>query len=134
MSRKSCEQGCILVCGYQILQLNWDWHYGVPSVDSETRVWEDLISEELVFTSEVMQQSLPIRSRSFRYFRTRHKHFITEDDSTIEKWATFWMNLSILRFEVFTAVTMKNAFSLNIKTQFVPHTRHITSLQQSPAS
>jgi hypothetical protein len=32
------------------------------------------------------------------------------------------------RFEVFTAVTMKNAVFWDIKTQFVHHRRHITSL------
>jgi hypothetical protein len=32
-----------------------------------------------------------------------------------------------VRFEVFTAVTMKNAIFWDIKSQFVPHRRHITS-------
>jgi hypothetical protein len=37
-----------------------------------------------------------------------------------------------VRFEVFTAVTMKNAIYCDIKTQFVPHRRHIkTPLQIS---
>jgi hypothetical protein len=39
-----------------------------------------------------------------------------------------------VRFEVSTAVTMKNAVFCDIKTQFVLHRRHITSLLQSPAS
>jgi hypothetical protein len=30
-----------------------------------------------------------------------------------------------MRFEVFTAVTMKNAVVWDIKTQFIPHRRHI---------
>jgi hypothetical protein len=34
---------------------------------------------------------------------------------------------SFVRFEVFTAVTMKNATYWDIKTHFVPHRRHITS-------
>jgi hypothetical protein len=38
-----------------------------------------------------------------------------------------------VRFEVFTAVTMKNAVFCDIKTQFVLHRRHITSPLQSPA-
>jgi hypothetical protein len=38
-----------------------------------------------------------------------------------------------LRYEVFTAVTMKNAVFWDIKPQFVPHRKHITSLLQSPA-
>jgi hypothetical protein len=36
-------------------------------------------------------------------------------------------------FEVFTAVTVKNAVFWDIKTQFVLHRRHITSPLQSPA-
>jgi hypothetical protein len=36
-------------------------------------------------------------------------------------------------FEVFTAVTMKNAVFWDIKTQFVLHRRDITSPLQSPA-
>jgi hypothetical protein len=39
-----------------------------------------------------------------------------------------------VRFEVFTAGTMKNAVFWDIKTQFVLHRRNITSALQSPAS
>jgi hypothetical protein len=38
-----------------------------------------------------------------------------------------------VRFEVFTAVTMKNDIFWDIKIQFVLHWRHITSRLQSPA-
>jgi hypothetical protein len=38
-----------------------------------------------------------------------------------------------VRFEVFTAVTMKNAVFWDITSQFILHRRHITSLLQSPA-
>jgi hypothetical protein len=38
-----------------------------------------------------------------------------------------------VRFEVFTAVTMKNVVFWDIKTQFVLHRRHITSPLHSPA-
>jgi TRAP-type mannitol/chloroaromatic compound transport system substrate-binding protein len=38
-----------------------------------------------------------------------------------------------VRFEVSTAVAMKNAVFWDIKTQFVPHRRHITSPVQSSA-
>jgi hypothetical protein len=38
----------------------------------------------------------------------------------------------VARFEVFTAVTMENAVFWDIKPQFLPHWRHITSLLQSP--
>jgi hypothetical protein len=37
------------------------------------------------------------------------------------------------RFEFFTAVTMKNAVFWDIKTQFITHRNHITSLLHSPA-
>jgi hypothetical protein len=36
-------------------------------------------------------------------------------------------------FEVFMAVTMKNVVFWDIKTQFLPHRRHITSALQSLA-
>jgi hypothetical protein len=39
-----------------------------------------------------------------------------------------------LRFEVFTAVTMKNVVFWDIKPQFVLHRRHVTSPLQSTAS
>jgi hypothetical protein len=39
-----------------------------------------------------------------------------------------------VRFQVFTAVTMKDAAFWDIKTRFVPHRRHIMSPLQSPAS
>jgi hypothetical protein len=38
-----------------------------------------------------------------------------------------------VRFEVFTAVTVKNAVFWDMKTQFVLLRRHITSPLQSPA-
>jgi hypothetical protein len=36
------------------------------------------------------------------------------------------------RFEVLSAVTMKNAVFWDIKTEFVLHSAHITSLLQNP--
>jgi hypothetical protein len=45
----------------------------------------------------------------------------------------FAVNIYV-RFEVFTAVTMKNVVFWNIEPQFVLHRRHITSPLQSPAS
>jgi hypothetical protein len=36
-------------------------------------------------------------------------------------------------FEIFTAVTMKNAVFWDIETQFIPHRRHNTSPLQSLA-
>jgi hypothetical protein len=43
------------------------------------------------------------------------------------------VNCNFVRFEVFTAVIMKNVVFWNIKIQSVPHNRHITSPLQSPA-
>jgi hypothetical protein len=40
---------------------------------------------------------------------------------------------SLVRLEVITAVTMKNGVFWDIKTQFVPHRKHITSPQQGSA-
>jgi hypothetical protein len=42
--------------------------------------------------------------------------------------------INYVRFEVFTAVTMKDVVFWDIKTQFVLHRRHITSPLQSSAS
>jgi hypothetical protein len=39
---------------------------------------------------------------------------------------------NLVRFEVFTAVTMKNVVFWDIKTQFLPHRRHFTSPLQGP--
>jgi hypothetical protein len=39
----------------------------------------------------------------------------------------------VVRFEVITAVTMKNVVSWGIKTKFVLHRRHIMSQLQSPS-
>jgi hypothetical protein len=59
---------------------------------------------------------------------------ITIKTEDIYRWTgLFVMDLDVT-FEVFTAVTMKNAIFWDIKTQFVPHRRHITSPLQSPAS
>jgi hypothetical protein len=38
-----------------------------------------------------------------------------------------------VKFAVFMAVTMKNAVFWDVKAQFVPHRRHITSPLQRPA-
>jgi hypothetical protein len=45
-----------------------------------------------------------------------------------------WKIIYTVRFEVFTAVTMKNVVFWDIKPQFVLHWRHVTSPLQSPAS
>jgi hypothetical protein len=57
------------------------------------------------------------------------KYTLLEDIESIVKRvnALGWI------FEVSTPVTMKNVVFLDIKTQFVPYRRHITSPLQSPA-
>jgi hypothetical protein len=42
--------------------------------------------------------------------------------------------VALVRFEVYTAVTMKNVVFWDIKPHFVLHRKHITSPLQSPAS
>jgi hypothetical protein len=42
--------------------------------------------------------------------------------------------IKFVRFDVLTAVTIKNVVFWDIKTQFVLYRRHITSLLESPAS
>jgi hypothetical protein len=42
-----------------------------------------------------------------------------------------WTKSISVRYEVFTAVTMKNAVFWDIKTQFVPHRRHYFSATES---
>jgi hypothetical protein len=44
-----------------------------------------------------------------------------------------WDNRQNVRFEVFTAVTMKNAVFWDIITEFLPQRKHITSPLKSPA-
>jgi hypothetical protein len=51
---------------------------------------------------------------------------------SIEISPSYLPNLSV-RIEVLTAVTMKNAVFWDIKTQFILHSRYITSQLQSPA-
>jgi hypothetical protein len=45
-----------------------------------------------------------------------------------------YLLMHCVRFEVLTAVNVKNVVFWDIKTQFVLHRRHITSPLQSPAS
>jgi hypothetical protein len=55
----------------------------------------------------------------------------------LQKAAKLYFNRNVLnyvRFEVFTAVTMKNVVFWDIKPQFIPHRRNITSSLQTPAS
>jgi hypothetical protein len=43
------------------------------------------------------------------------------------------MRNCVVKFEIFTAVTMNNDFFWDINTQFAPHRKHITSPLQSQA-
>jgi hypothetical protein len=55
--------------------------------------------------------------------------------SCITPFSLFKVNqkIGLVRFEVLTAVTMKNAVFWDIKPQFILHMRHITFPLQSPA-
>jgi hypothetical protein len=64
----------------------------------------------------------------FAYLEELPKDYVLVLDITIE----LSVSETLLRFEVFTAVTMKNAVFWDIKTQIVLHRRHITSLLQRP--
>jgi hypothetical protein len=55
-------------------------------------------------------------------------------EEEINKQMTQNLGSNYVIFEVFMVVTMKNVAFWDIKTQFVLHRRHITSLLQSPAS
>jgi hypothetical protein len=39
---------------------------------------------------------------------------------------TLIMQMQLVRFEILTAVTMKNAVFWDTRSQFIPHTKHIT--------
>jgi hypothetical protein len=57
----------------------------------------------------------------------------TEEMVTCTNCTDAWVTHCV-RYEVLAeAVTMKNVVFWDIKTQFVPHRRHITSPLQSPA-
>jgi hypothetical protein len=62
---------------------------------------------------------------------------VEEQESLHEEGRGFTTNskrmLHYVRFEVFTAVTMKNVVFCDIKPQIVPHRRHVTSPLQSSA-
>jgi hypothetical protein len=43
----------------------------------------------------------------------------------------FRQELYVVRFEVFTAMAMKNAVFWDIETQFVPHRRYVSATESS---
>jgi hypothetical protein len=55
------------------------------------------------------------------------EHSVKSNNNEIKNKDFSEIVLVNVRFEVFTAVTMKNVAFRDIKTQFVPHRRHITS-------
>jgi hypothetical protein len=65
-----------------------------------------------------------------KYFLTRK----TYENPPIHRLSNVDLNSHYVTFEVFTAVTMKNAAFWDIETQFVLHRKHIISPLQSPAS
>jgi hypothetical protein len=77
-----------------------------------------------------------LRFRCQPHNRLRQLQFLSEihtpDEGASLRKAT--NDSARVRFEVITAVAMKNAVFWDIKTQFILHRRHITSPLQSPAS
>jgi hypothetical protein len=53
------------------------------------------------------------------------------DDNELEAWGAVAVLEGVVRFDVFTAVSMKNVVFWDIKMLLVPHRRHITSPLQS---
>jgi hypothetical protein len=80
-------------------------------------------------------------TQPFRRYRRLHDYFIYIQNQRNNNLEMSWnfsrkcMKLfySYVRFELFKALTMKNAVFWDIKTQFVPHKRRSTSTLQSPA-
>jgi hypothetical protein len=68
-------------------------------------------------------RSAPGRHRAVAALSSTYRQYRNEN----------WAKEIMLRFEVLTAVTMKNVVFWDIKTQFVLHRRHITSPLQIPA-
>jgi hypothetical protein len=61
--------------------------------------------------------------------------FVSPKNTVAKLWPSYGpaIHLGTVRFESVTMVTMKNVVFWDIKPQFVPHRRHITSLLKSPA-
>jgi hypothetical protein len=64
---------------------------------------------------------------------TLQRYGAADEASRLSRNASFPWELTPVRCEVFTAVTMKNAVFWDIRTQFVLHSRYITSPLESPA-
>jgi hypothetical protein len=77
------------------------------------------------------QSKLVVRCTRFSV-RTR-KCVLRFNDNYFEKNLNAETQYVYVIFDVFTAVTMKNAIFWDIKTQFLLHRRHITSPLQIPA-
>jgi hypothetical protein len=77
--------------------------------------------------------AVPSRGRRYRGGIT-HTQPGRKVSESLLKENDFTKDVTFVRFEVFSAVAMKNAVFWNIKTQFIPHRRHIMSLLQGPAS
>jgi hypothetical protein len=73
-----------------------------------------------------------IESEQCRFLGYKNPVCTSEETQCVS--ATEPSRLLICKISVFMAVTMKNAFFWDIKTQFVLHRRHAASLLQRPAS
>jgi hypothetical protein len=66
--------------------------------------------------------AMTMKNAVFKYVKNRFRtsqetHYLSATDPS---------RLYYVRFEVFTEVTMKNTAFGDIKTQFIPHSKHIT--------
>jgi hypothetical protein len=92
----------------------------------------------LVFQSSVRkEEGKPLKQRSsYCHHSTAHEPYVSGTASAatlLELTCAVTKVGHSVRFEVSTAVTMKNAVFCDIKTQFVPHRRHSISPLQIPA-
>jgi hypothetical protein len=77
-------------------------------------------------TREITKKSPEKSFRTYRKYATTYMFGLLETGCVVDE-----VNV---RFEAFTAVTMKNVVFWDIKTQFVLHRGHITTPLQSTAS
>jgi hypothetical protein len=81
-------------------------------------------------TSRFSRKQFDFDFRKAKIFLRLTKHYAMEVYGGVD----VQIHMFSIRFDVFTAVTMKNVVFWDIKLQFVLHRRHITSPLQSPAS
>jgi hypothetical protein len=98
------------------------------------------ISEQLIipwgssFSLLPSAQTHPVTNFASSYFRILFNNFLPSASKPCKFLFDERNVIPRVRFEVFTAVPMKNVVFSDIKAQFVPERRHIMYPLQSPAS